>query len=557
MLFPYPTLEQSKAEIYSALVRTQESETCYKTLFEDNPQSMLIMDMETLRFLTVNKAAANHYGYSKEEFSQISADQIQCQDETPEGPPMTLTVINPLDSVYRHRRKDGSKIDVRVATHDILFDGRRAKILLIDDVTETRRAERCLNFLTDSGIAIADCLCLKSTLEKVMQLAALQFNGFCSIHLQREDKSNFLAGCAHQDELLSQNFREALAKIEIDVASPRGIGRVISTGQSELSENGFVIDSRLQSFNLRSHMCAPLRTRGKTIGAITLFSAKEIFDGFDLTVFETFARRVAQAVDNAKLYDNMKDALRLRDDFISIASHELRTPLTALKLNLQYMQRIFGKELEPGTFLERAERILLSSKRQVDRVDRLIQDLLDLSRIRTGHISLDYENIDLGDLVLGLVDRYREPLREAGCSVAVDFHKSVVGYWDRSKLELIVTNLLTNAMKYGAKNPVEISIYSEFNYAIFRIRDHGIGINEKDKEKIFNKFERGSTKLHARSSLGLGLFLVKQFVRVLGGTIDVQSTFGQGAEFTFKLPLKPKNFSETADPQHEVVLLPT
>ena len=230
--------------------------------------------------------------------------------------------------------------------------------------------------------------------------------------------------------------------------------------------------------------------------------------------------------------DERRNAIGLRDSLISLASHELRTPLTSLQLRVQLLAR----NARAATLSrDRFSRDAAGAEDQVKRMARLVDDLLDISRIMSGRFRLDVEDVDLGRFVAEVVDRYPEPQREL-VGVKVE-GEPIVGRWDRMRIDQIVSNLLSNAIKYGDNNPIEISVGREADRARLVVRDHGVGIAAADLPRIFERFERAAAR-HV-GGFGLGLWIVRQVVDALGGTIAVESRLGSGSVFIVELPLEP------------------
>jgi signal transduction histidine kinase len=181
--------------------------------------------------------------------------------------------------------------------------------------------------------------------------------------------------------------------------------------------------------------------------------------------------------------------------------------------------------------------LLERSTEQVDRLLRLMDDLLDISRIQSGSMVLRAEPKDLAQLVSDVVERNRMVLERTGSTIELHANK-VCGLWDRSRVEQVVLNLLTNAAKYGAGKPIEIEVTKDGDYAKLSVRDHGIGIEEEDQERIFARFERAVSVRHF-GGFGLGLYIAREIVRAHGGSIHVESRMGGGSTFTVLLPLVP------------------
>ena len=229
--------------------------------------------------------------------------------------------------------------------------------------------------------------------------------------------------------------------------------------------------------------------------------------------------------------EQLAEALRLREQFLGIASHELKTPLTALLLQIQGLHRLMAADPSLKCHASRLERAAAAALR----LDRLIHELLEVSRIAAGRLQLEPERFDLGRLVEEVVDRFSDiaPRNEAPISVRTD--DGIRGSWDRFRIDQVVTNLLSNALKYGAGHPVEVVAQRQDGHAVIMVRDHGIGIPKDQQQRIFGRFER-TAQVRSYGGFGLGLWIAHEIVVLSGGTIEVESDVGQGACFTVRLP---------------------
>ena len=232
----------------------------------------------------------------------------------------------------------------------------------------------------------------------------------------------------------------------------------------------------------------------------------------------------------------LEHAVRMRDDFMSIVSHEVRTPLNGLILETQLRKMHLARDNAAAFTLDKMKAMVERDERQIQSLIRLIEDMLDVSRIRTGKLSIRPGQFDLSRLVSTLVETFAPQISAAQSSVNLSADSPVVGLWDEFRIEQVVSNLLTNALRYGAKSPIDVSVYVEGENAIVEVRDQGIGISEENQQRIFQQFERVSAK-HAVAGLGLGLFISEQIVAAHGGKITVQSALGEGAVFRVSLPL--------------------
>ena len=288
-----------------------------------------------------------------------------------------------------------------------------------------------------------------------------------------------------------------------------------------------------------SVMMAPLEHRRHVFGHITLMrdAGGAPYNAEDEALLDDLAHRAAQAIENARLYGEAQAAVAARDEFLSIASHELRTPLTALRLALENMRRVASREAIERLPTQYVERVLLTAERQGQRLEKLVSGLLDVSRIHMGRLDLDMEEVELGAAVREALGAVEDEAAQAGSTVQVK-GEPVRGFWDRFRVSQVVTNLLANAVKYGAGKPVEVEYGPQGDAAVLVVRDHGIGIDPSDQLQIFERFERAVSSRNY-GGLGLGLYIVKRIVEAHGGTIAVESKAGEGATFRVELPLRP------------------
>ena len=232
----------------------------------------------------------------------------------------------------------------------------------------------------------------------------------------------------------------------------------------------------------------------------------------------------------------LEGAVRMRDDFMSIVSHELKTPLNTLILEVQLRKLQLGRNNLEAFSEERLRNMVDKDERQIQSLIRLIDDMLDVSRIRTGKLSIRPSRTDLAQLVGNVVESFAAQMEACGCELRLERNESIIGVWDAFRIEQVLANLLTNAMRYGAGKPVHVSVVSCADGACIAVRDHGIGISPQSLERIFCQFERAEGS-ESSAGLGLGLFIADQIVRAHNGRIQVQSEEGQGSRFRVLLPL--------------------
>ncbi|MGZ3670452.1 MAG: PAS domain S-box protein [Bdellovibrionota bacterium] len=267
---------------------------------------------------------------------------------------------------------------------------------------------------------------------------------------------------------------------------------------------------------------------------VRLAAIRDISEQKDL---EAARERVLERERNART--QAEHTIRIRDEFLAIASHELKTPLTPLKIELQLLRRYMHEAFEVPTL---KSDVLLKAldlgESELDRLGSLINDLLDVTRITAGRLELNIGPGDFAAEVRDVAERFKEQIAAAGCKLTLELPESLKGAWDMARLDQVITNLFTNAIKYGKGSPIQIKLREEDGNAVLSVEDRGIGISAADQEKIFDRFVR-LAPVENYGGLGLGLFIVKRIVLAHGGSISVESEPGKGAKFTVALPLSP------------------
>ena len=417
-------------------------------------------------------------------------------------------------------------------------------INVMQDVTEQRRSAFAATLLSDAGRVLGSSLEADATLGAIARLAVPRLADRCAVHLRQPEGSIRLLALAGLDGEAERAVSESAARPPIDPAGGQGVAAVLRSGKSECGRSlpdemvaelaaGPEDLEELRAAGVLSYIAAPFCARGQVLGALTLVTTARSgrrYDAVDVRTAEELADRVAAALDNAALYKREQEAVRARDDFLSIASHELRTPLTPLRLQIQILRRLVAH----GATLAR-DKLAVSLdtlERQTERLGRLVSDLLDVSRITAGKLTLHRERLDLAEVAREVVERYAGISRSR---IALQT-RSAPGNWDRARLEQVATNLLANAIKYGEGKPIEVVVALEDGAALLAVRDRGIGIAAQDADRIFGRFER-ATSATSYGGLGLGLFIAQQIATAHGGRISVESAPGQGATFTVALPL--------------------
>lgn len=464
-----------------------------------------------------------------------------------------------LPLVSQALRLEREAMKARVVTREAQHSATQARALATS-LDETRRelqrayydaesARRRSAFLAQAATVLGSSLDYETTLEEVARLAVPFLADVCVIDLLERGQTlmRLAATCSTTDPSGTPTAPPRRLRGHLDGVPP-GLAAVLRSGAPELVNDAptplllSVLGQRglfddVDDGRSRSYVCVPLLARGRSIGTLLFLSAPggRRFVASDLELATAIAVRAALAVDNARLYRDAQEAIRARNDFLSMAAHELRTPITPVQLLLHSLERMVAKEPIDRVALERIRSKITSAVRQADRLGGLVNNLLDLSRLTAGRLDLNIEQVDLSAVIDEVSARFSDELTRAGCALSVKHPGPVLGQWDKFRLEQVITNHLTNAMKYGQGKPIDIEVTATEAEAVLQVRDRGIGISTEDQTRLFRQFERAAP---ARSygGVGLGLWIVRQIVAALDGQVSVTSELGVGSTFTVRLP---------------------
>jgi PAS domain S-box-containing protein len=527
----------------------QESEAQYEATFNEAAVGIAHIGADG-HWLRVNQRLCDILGYLQEELLRLRFQDITYPEDVAESMAAIARLVRGETGAHRaeqrflHRRGHLVWVNLSVSVLRDVAGVPKHMISIIEDITGRKHREERQKLLAAASTTLLSSLDYKTTLASVAQLAVPRLGDWCIIEVIEEspEPANFIV--AHSDLEKAERSRRALSKLADDsdgVLRTRK-SELISEFRPELFAPPFgnpELVAALCGPGLTSAMIVPLIARERVLGSITIVSAesRRRYDPADLAFVEELAHRAAFAVENAQLYQQAQNAIRARDEFLSIASHELRTPLTPLQLQLQRLVGERYKQTLEKLSPERLQDILKRSERQVHRLSSLIDNLLDVSRITSGRMKLQPERMDLAEVVRDVTGRFSEELNRSECTLKLQLSDPVVGLWDRLRVEQIVTNLLVNAIKYGSGKPIEIAVERNNRSARFTIRDHGIGIPFNEQARIFGRFERAVSN-REYGGLGLGLYITRQIVDAHNGSIAVESDAGAGAFFTVELPLE-------------------
>ena len=456
-----------------------------------------------------------------------------------------------------------------------LKEGRRISgvIVTFRDITERQHFEEEMQLQAERAQTLADAGAFFSSNidpnwvnQAIVERVAEVLGDWSAVVLKSDGSNDLRVASIYHRDMASIGLAWSYIYRQPLVVGEGIIGQVVSTGYPALMSNvgGGSVQENITSYHaptmqLASLLILPLRTRREMHGALMI--AANDFDrrmtDDKLPLAEVLAERAALAIENAKLYTEqvearrkVEDLSRLKDEFLSIASHELRTPVTSIK---GYTQ--LAKTLIRERDLDTSEEYLDIALDQIDRMSRLILELLDVSRIETGRLEIRHEPIDWSAFVRDLVHRHHTAVSDRRFHLNVPNSRLFVG-GDRDRLEQVLGNLLENAVKYSPEgSEIFVNVEERGDQIITSVSDRGIGIPTDELAQVFERFHRGRQVSSTNyGGLGLGLYITRQIIERHGGTIWVESKEGSGTTFYFSLPTisVPESATEV-QPQEQAV----
>jgi signal transduction histidine kinase len=420
-------------------------------------------------------------------------------------------------------------------------------VLVFRDISLRQREANSQRLLAEATAAMAESLDYDTTLARVVDLLVPAVADMCVLYLSEADGTIRRVASTHIDPDMAVQLR-ILRADPVAPDGPHPAAIVIRSGKTLIdpaitpsvlstipSETASA--EQLRSLAPMSQALAPLVARQQVIGALAVGAQHEarLSDQSTVAFIEELARRIALALENARLYRDMQQAVRLRDTFLSIASHELKTPLTSLLGQAQLLQRRVGRD---GSLSPRDMRAIQVIVDQAGRLSRRIASMLDISQIEQGRLGIVRAPVDLAGLISQVADELRLTLGTHRLIIDLEFAPLVIS-GDALRLEQVIQNLASNAIKYTLEGgEIVIQLTRRADTAYIAVIDHGMGIPEEALARIFHRYYRASNAASSHvSGVGIGLYLVWEIVTLHGGTIQVQSTEGEGSTFTVALPI--------------------
>jgi signal transduction histidine kinase len=417
---------------------------------------------------------------------------------------------------------------------------------MLDEIQRRQREIQEANvrsdFLSRATAVLVESLELDTTVSRLAQFVVPFLGEWCEIDLLDADGALRRVATAHWNPT-KQTVEEKLPQSAAVENTPlkitaRAVESATATLVPEVSKEAFAAQGleerdlqQLQATGTRSLVVVPLAVGGRVLGAFTIGSGSRRHTRADLEFSAEFARRAALAVDNARHYQEAQEAILVRERFLSVAAHELKTPLTPLKLQVQAMESILKRDESTFPIL-RSSAIM---NRQLRRLERLVNQLLEVSRLTRGVMVLERETFDLRDILTQVIEQVGYELETSGSSLTVYADQEAIGHWDSLRLEQVLINLLTNSIKFGLGRPIVVRIEPSPDRVRLAVTDHGIGISSESKSRIFKPFERGVSD-RRYGGLGLGLYIASEIVNAHHGSLRVERAPDGGTTFVLELP---------------------
>jgi len=538
----------------SARKRTEQSLRVttqrYQAMLETAVDGILTIDERGL-IQDINPATVRIFGYALEELIGRNVSMLMPQPyrSAHDGymDNYLRTGVRKVIGIGREvkgRRKDGSVFPLELSVSELRLPEGRFFMGVVRDISARKRAEEAQALFVEVGTLLSQSLDVSITLKGFASLVVSRLADSCTVDLLGEDGQLHRLEAAAREPEYQTLIREVLAWSPL-VGSDSPMALALKRGElvaipditpalldaAARNPEHRAIMSRLP---LRSGALVPLVARGRKLGIISLYwhQSRGTTLAADLEVARGVADRAAVAIDNARLFQELQEAVRVREDVVAIVSHDLRSPLNAITLAATALLK--REEVDERT-AKTASRIFSAS----DRASRMIRDLLDFTQARVGGgIPIHPGPLDFHFHVRRILSEVRMAHPERHIELAADGVGQ--GEWDADRLAQVVTNLVGNALQHSPPGtPVRVSTRSEDSLVELEVHNEGPPISPELLPTLFEPYRRGPESGEGRGSLGLGLFITRQIVLGHGGAIGVRSTLAEGTTFTVRLPRRP------------------
>ncbi|OGQ10083.1 MAG: hypothetical protein A2138_16025 [Deltaproteobacteria bacterium RBG_16_71_12] len=546
---------QQAGDQVSLEARLRRSEAWLAGIVDMTTDAVVSLD-EANRITLFNAGAERMFGYTREEILGEPLDVLiperfrsghRASVAMFSSGPRTARRMGELGRHIYARHKDGTEFPVDVAISTLELEGVRTVTASLRDMTTQVRAMEEQRFLSEAGAILSSSLDYEATLSTVAQLAVRNFTDVCMVQvLDEHDRLHRLRTVARDPALdgacraLSAASGDWARSLAVADAAETRKAVCLDTGVDEVAArlSQSEEDARaLRALGARSALVVPLVARDQQLGVICFLSTSDArrHSCHDLPLAEAIALRAAHAIDNARLYRTAQRAVHARDEVLGVVAHDLRNPLSAVLMQTQLLR---PRLVNPD---QRTLAAVDSVRRAVVRMNRMIEDLLDVTRMEAGRLAVDRCKLAAAPVVAEAIEGQRPLADAAGIELVADVADHVADvYADHGRLLQILENLIGNALKFtGSGGRVTVGLAARGDDVVFSVADNGAGIAAEDLPHVFDRFWQGST--HEHRGAGLGLQIVKGLVEAHGGSIWVDSAVGAGTTFSFSIPLEPPN----------------
>lgn len=507
-----------------------------------------------------NEGATKVFGYTKEEAIGSSFDLLipervraihrQHVQAFANGPDASRRMGEPGMMIVGVR-KNGEEFPADAAISKIEVGGTRVITAAIRDMTEHVRVSNEQRFFAEAGTVLAASLDYDDTLTRVAELAVRDFADVCLVDIVEESgdvrrlrvvsREPRLAGtCQALEHFALDRGRPYLLRTTLETKRPLLVPRVTAellVSMSQSDEHHEI----LRTIGPRSVITVPMLAYDKLLGALGLISSRatRVYGNADLRFAEELARRAALSIQNARLYRTARRAIQARDDVLGIVAHDLRNPLSTVRLQTELLR------LQGADAVAQAARAADRIERAAARMDRLIEDLLDVSRLEAGRLAIEPAPVSPADLASDAVTSHHVLAEAAALELALDIAPELPDVWaDRGRVLQVLDNLIGNALKFTGKGgSISVGATMHGGEVLFRVRDTGVGMSQDALRHVFDRFWQMRTD---RRGAGLGLAIAKGIVEAHGGRIWADSELGKGTTFYFTVPLAPPAHAATS-----------
>jgi len=470
---------------------------------------------------------------------------------------MYITLLkNPggeVKQTLRIRHKNGLYIWIDSIGTNYLHDKTiNAVIVNFRDITFRKIREEREILLGDISKTLGSSIDYKTTIQNIKKFIIPHIADYIRIVLVDENKQIKDITAFHSDTKKLSLVDKLYNNYKDETDNDYGVRHILLSGKPEIMPHVSLeevtkrsgpekLKRTITALGLTSYMGVPLTIQNKTIGVIIFSSTRKerIYTNEDLLFAQEIARRISNAIENARLYADAQHALQIRDEFISVASHELKTPITSLKLYLQVMQKQLEEKGE-----EKLAVPLVKVNEQISKLTKLINDLLNVSKIEHGKLEFVMNETDLNDLVQETVEVVQASTRKNKIIIKGKITEKITA--DGYRIYQVLTNLLTNAIKYSPQaTKIIVSLKQQKGQVCISVRDFGIGIDKKSQKHLFEQFYRVTNPQEKTyPGLGMGLYIASEIIKYHGGSMTVKSRKNGGSIFSFSLPLKEDNSTQ-------------